>query len=181
MLWLLRQADACRRGITRHPRFVEISGATIDPAAEIDAIILETMKQGAISGDGDGTGDVSAGDLYSLAKKKIDKPAPTLEDRKQAARLLVQAANHGDVDAQATLGEMYFLGDGVKRDEKKAILFLSKAAEQGHEEAMTSLGWLYYHDKTGKSAKKLDALAEQVERRGYDVDMFWIHISRPAW
>ena len=29
MLWLLRQADACRRGITRHPRFVEISGATI--------------------------------------------------------------------------------------------------------------------------------------------------------
>lgn len=31
MLWLLRQADACRRGITRHPRFVEISGATIGP------------------------------------------------------------------------------------------------------------------------------------------------------
>lgn len=30
-MWLLRQADACRRGITRHPRFVEISGATITP------------------------------------------------------------------------------------------------------------------------------------------------------
>ena len=58
MLWLLRQADACRRGITRHPRFVEISGATIKPEAAtfplargaVTAYNAVPTGQGAMSG-----------------------------------------------------------------------------------------------------------------------------------
>ncbi len=156
--------------------------AQADPAAEIDAIILETMKQSVSAGAVDGGEEqVSAEELYRLAQTYLKGWDTPEADLKRAARLLAKAAAQGDSDAQNELGEMYFFGRGVREDEGKAEEFFRKAADQGHEDAMTSLGWIYFHDSRKDSARKLEELEKEVARRGYDVDLFRFTISRPAW
>ncbi|MCR5258611.1 MAG: hypothetical protein K6E40_10700 [Desulfovibrio sp.] len=108
--------------------------AQADPAAEIDAIILETMKQSASSETVDKDGNqLSAEELYRLAQTYLKGSGTPEADLKRAARLLAKAAAMGHAGAQYELGNMYFLGDGVKADEGKAEEFFRKAADQGHE------------------------------------------------
>ena len=49
-----------------------------------------------------------------------------------AASALEKLARKGDANAQAYLGAMYGVGDGVKRDTGLALKWQLKAAEQGH-------------------------------------------------
>ncbi|WP_244060850.1 tetratricopeptide repeat protein, partial [Aeromonas caviae] len=53
------------------------------------------------------------------------------------------AAEKGDIDSQATLGAMYWLGEGVPQDDKQAVAWFRKAAEQGNAEAQFNLGVMY--------------------------------------
>ena len=55
----------------------------------------------------------------------------------------LEAADHGDVDAQLRLGTRYLLGDGVKRDDAQAAAWWRKAADLGQASAQYNLGYLY--------------------------------------
>lgn len=52
-------------------------------------------------------------------------------------------AEEGNVEAQASLGEMYLSGIGVPQDSAKAIKLLRSAAIQGHPVAQFNLGVMY--------------------------------------
>ena len=58
-------------------------------------------------------------------------------------RMLREAAERGDADAQYMLGYMYAHGDGVPEDDAEAVRWLRLAAEQGITEAHTALGLSY--------------------------------------
>ena len=54
-------------------------------------------------------------------------------------------AKKGDAEAQAYLGLMYRLGDGVTKDYKQAVKWYRKSAEQGDAGAQNNLGAMYYN------------------------------------
>jgi uncharacterized protein len=57
---------------------------------------------------------------------------------------LQKAADQGDADAQARLGEMYFGGNaGLPQDSAKAMKWYKKAAAQGNIRAEYDMGWMY--------------------------------------
>ena len=49
-------------------------------------------------------------------------------------------AEGGFAEAQITLGELYWMGNGVSQDYEKAFFWYKQAAEQGHTPAQNSLG-----------------------------------------
>lgn len=57
---------------------------------------------------------------------------------------LHRAAEQGEVEAQASLGSLYFNGKGsVELSHKRAAKWYQLAAEQGHAKAQFRLGFLY--------------------------------------
>ena len=64
-------------------------------------------------------------------------------DFKTAMTTLAPMADEGDPTAQYMLGEMYRLGQGVKKDEPKALKWYKKAAENGSPEGQFALGMCY--------------------------------------
>ena len=56
---------------------------------------------------------------------------------------LIQLAERGDAQAQANLGLMYNIGDGVKQDYKHAYYWYEKAAAQGNVNSQFNIGSLY--------------------------------------
>ncbi len=127
-------------------------GAVADEAADIDAIIFEAMKQGAVDnddgGDGPNAGSVKADDLYAGAKELSFSNAP--KTKKRAARMMAQAAALEYAAAQRSIGEMYLFGDVYRHGGKKY-------------------------------AKDMDRLEGLVEKHGYSLDQFYFAITRPAW
>lgn len=57
---------------------------------------------------------------------------------------IMNAAEHGDANAQCNLGECYRYGCGVPKNEDKEIAWYKKAAEQGHPKAQYELGQCYF-------------------------------------
>ena len=56
---------------------------------------------------------------------------------------LRQAANNGDANAQAVLGDRYYEGDRAPQDYKQAVHWYTKAANQGNAGAQCNLGVCY--------------------------------------
>ena len=82
---------------------------------------------------------IGAGCYYgykAFKKSQIDYTTYNLE--------LVAAAEDGDADAQAALGDCYQYGNGVTIDLKKAFEWYQKAAEQNHPIGLYGLGACYY-------------------------------------
>jgi TPR repeat protein len=73
----------------------------------------------------------------------------TRNDCRDAYPFLLQAAKEGNARAQATLGNMYSEGDGVRRDDRAAAHWYSLAAAQGHRAAQYNLGSMYYDGAGG--------------------------------
>ena len=61
---------------------------------------------------------------YDPARARLNKLIADLENRRvreqEAARLLRLAADHGDADAQVSLGVCYELARGVPKDDREA-------------------------------------------------------------
>ena len=57
--------------------------------------------------------------------------------------VIEQSAGQGDAKAQARLGAMYLLGNGVEKDEQQAFEWMLKAANQGHMEAEMVVAAMY--------------------------------------
>ena len=68
--------------------------------------------------------------------------------------ILMDRAEHGDINAQFNLGRIYMFGDDVKHDYKKAFEWYLKAAENSHVEAQYWLGYMYYMGYGVKSDDK---------------------------
>lgn len=60
-------------------------------------------------------------------------------------QVLKQDAQRGDVNAQARLGALYYLGEGVAQSYPEAVKWYRKAAKQGHASAQFLLGSCYYY------------------------------------
>tara|TARA_R110001606_G_scaffold218857_3_gene366684 strand:- start:60 stop:536 length:477 start_codon:yes stop_codon:yes gene_type:complete len=60
-----------------------------------------------------------------------------------ALRLWRPLAEQGDTDAQFSLAQMYYKGQGVPQDYNEALKLYRKAAEQGNAEALYTLGLMY--------------------------------------
>jgi TPR repeat protein len=52
-------------------------------------------------------------------------------------------ADHGDAEAQFSLGEGFTNGKGTEADDTEAVLWYRKAADQGHAMAQFSLGMMF--------------------------------------
>jgi len=71
------------------------------------------------------------------------KAALERDDYAEAFRLLLPCAEQGNAYAQATIGFLFFMGQGTKRDIHEAVTWLTKAVEQGRGDAAHNLGTLY--------------------------------------
>ncbi|MBI1753038.1 MAG: sel1 repeat family protein [Acidobacteria bacterium] len=73
----------------------------------------------------------------------IEAIRPVTEGGRELARAVAwcrRAAEQGDAAAQARLGAMYYLGEGVPRDPREALKWLDSAAKQGEPYAQGCLG-----------------------------------------
>jgi len=64
-------------------------------------------------------------------------------DHATAIRLLGPLANRGSASAEAMLGTIYALGQGVPKDYAAALTWYRKAAEHGDAKAQNNLGFMY--------------------------------------
>jgi hypothetical protein len=65
-------------------------------------------------------------------------------DFPRAFNEFMEDANKGIAHAQAAVGVMLHLGQGVKRDLKKALSWYRKAGENGYEAGLANVGVMYY-------------------------------------
>jgi len=56
-------------------------------------------------------------------------------------------ARNGDAKSQASLGFMYYSGNGVRRDDQQALLWFSRAAAAGQPTAQFFLGLQYFYGR----------------------------------
>jgi len=75
----------------------------------------------------------------------VHKEPPTETQTPGNAEPLLTAANSGDANAQAQLGEKYLLGEGVAKDYDLALLWYRKAAEQNNPKGQLGMAALYFN------------------------------------
>ncbi len=63
----------------------------------------------------------------------------------QAYDWWIEAADQGNVVAEANLGMLYALGQGVSQSYTQAAYWWKQAAHQNNEQAQYNLARLYYH------------------------------------
>lgn len=76
--------------------------------------------------------------LFILGDKEWDRGRV-----KVAFRLMLKAANMGDLGAQLNVGYMYDTGSGVKRDLKKALYWYKRAYRRGDSCAASNIGTIW--------------------------------------
>ena len=64
-------------------------------------------------------------------------------------KALLALADAGDIAAQNTIGQIYYIGIGVAQDYAQAAKWFRRAAEQGHVKAQNSLGDLCWAEGNG--------------------------------
>lgn len=67
------------------------------------------------------------------------------DDPRKAARLIVEAARQGELEAQALLGQILLDGQGIERDPALAATWFGIAAQRGHAMARNMLGRCLEH------------------------------------
>ena len=82
----------------------------------------------------------TAEDDFARGEKAYDE-----QNYEEAVKWYRKAAEQGLAEAQNSLGDCYYNGDGVSEDEEEAVKWYRKAAEQGLAEAQNSLGDCYYN------------------------------------
>merc|ERR1712185_106131 len=93
----------------------------------------------------------------------------TADDRRENAevvRMMTEAAEQGNAEAQDYLGTMYLYGNGVPQSDALAVEWWRKAADQGYAQAQCNLGVMYRQGKGG--LPQSDALAVEWTRKAAD-------------
>jgi TPR repeat protein len=78
--------------------------------------------------------------------------------REEAVRLFKLAADQGNADGQASLGEMYEHGlGGLAKDEREAVCLYKLAADQGNADGQANLGRMYATGRGGLAKDEREA------------------------
>jgi len=97
----------------------------------------------------------------------------------EAVALLEKASEQGVVDAQYTLGTLYFNGNaGLTKDVKKGAEYVKKAADQGNLQAQKEIGMLYLNGEAGiaKNEKTGFKYMKMAADQGLPAAMFYTGI-----
>jgi len=73
----------------------------------------------------------------------FEKKSATEEDKAKGLKYYLSAAQKGNADAQATLGDCYYFGTSVEKDDKQAATWYQLATNQNHAYATNNLANLY--------------------------------------
>ena len=84
-------------------------------------------------------------------------------DAAQAARLLIPAADAGEVTAQAMLGTLFAMGEGVTQDDARAVRYLRAASDQGEAGSTGLLAGMYLSGRGGTEAEGYALLRQAAE------------------
>lgn len=84
-------------------------------------------------------------------------------DAPQAVRFLIPAAGAGEVAAQAMLGTLFAMGEGVERDDARAIGYLKAASDQGEAGSTGLLAGMYLSRRGGTEAEGYALLRQAAE------------------
>lgn len=118
----------------------------------------------------------NAGAQYLLGMFYLTTPMADGEVQpEKAAFWLRKAAEHGYVDAQTQLAELYDVGAGVPKDKKEALHWYNEAARQGDLVGLLSLGLMYKAgDGVAPDRKKAGAyFLEAARTLADDKDSSW--------
>lgn len=96
----------------------------------------------ATSGKGTGSNDAARFALSGNTGITLDGSLLNLlvDEPRHAARLILEAADKGIVDAQAMLGQILLDGRGIQADHTLALQWFRHAADQGHIDALNMVG-----------------------------------------
>ena len=84
-----------------------------------------------------------------------------------------------EAERQYKLGEMYFTGNGTRKDLSMAIRFFSQSAELGYMHAQFKLGIIYMHGIEEKqNYKEALRLFNQAAEQGHTVSRLIIEIHQ---
>jgi TPR repeat protein len=86
---------------------------------------------------------------YETAKKYYQN-----KNYKKAYEIFLDLAEAGNTDAQVSLGNMFYHGDGVEQDIESAYKWLERAAYQNDKEALYYCGIHYLEDTQEKKKGK---------------------------
>lgn len=79
--------------------------------------------------------------------RKDSSPEKNRQGLSEAFKWFQKAALKGNKNAQNMIGQMYYDGDGVKRNYEEARSWFEKAAKQNHAEAQYMLGLIHYYGR----------------------------------
>jgi TPR repeat protein len=82
--------------------------------------------------------------LLSVSAPWAQSTSASIAQNKGIDPSLLAKAKAGSAQAQYQLGNMYYLGDGVRRDYSQAEFWFRKGAEQGDPDSQFMLGGLYH-------------------------------------
>jgi len=90
------------------------------------------------------TAALCVGEALGLQAARLQVGYECPVDAERALGLYQRAAALGNATAQATLGVMYYQGEGVAKDAAKALRLLHAAVEQDEPQALFALGFLAF-------------------------------------
>jgi len=123
-------------------RVSETTGRLLNAYASLenlskDQAVVANLRTEAINvflpaaNQGNALAEVAIGEIYSFV------------DPAESLKWYQKAADSGDVGGENMLGNIYFIGQGVKQDYSQALNWYRKAAEQGNANSESHLGTLY--------------------------------------
>ena len=89
--------------------------------------------------DGNVKAELRLGWLYFIKREGV------IQDFKASTFWFHHAAEHGNAEAQDSLGDAYYNGTGINQDYSKALMWYQKSANQGNYSAEYSLGYMYLY------------------------------------
>ena len=78
-----------------------------------------------------------------------------------------KGAKRGYVQANASLGQFYYIGYGTEKDEDKALKYLNKAARKGEHSSQYLVGMISLVSKENKDVNKAIKYLEKVAKANY--------------
>ena len=82
--------------------------------------------------------------VLCVSVSRAQSTSATTAQNKGIDPAVLAKANAGDAEAQHELGDMYYFGQGVRRDYAQAAIWYRKAAEQGNHDSQYRIGVLYH-------------------------------------
>jgi len=109
--------------------------ASRSQAPEEDEDVIQYYRLSADNGET--TAQVALGHLFYYGARGV------AQDLVTAARYYTAAAEAGDANAMASLGQMHLKGYGVSKSNETALLYFTRAAKQGNLQAQNGLGFIH--------------------------------------